>query len=721
MRLALTGNPNCGKTTLFNRLTGSDQYVGNWPGVTVEKKEGRLHAAPDVIVTDLPGIYSLQPGSPEEAVSIRFLKDERPDVILNIIDGTDPERHLYLTTQLLELGIPVVIAMNMADLMHRRGIEIDVPGLSGELGCPVVAITASDGTGVSGLIRQIQETSRDPAAVTRLRPLRFSGEKTADHTTDTLDTVHVDPDCSDGVIAQRYRHIDEILSRCVHVPAPGVSLSERLDAVLLNRWLAIPCFMFVMGMVYYVSISSLGDFLNGWTNETFFGTWIFPWVREILVEWNTVEWLNRLIVDGILGGVGAVLGFVPQMAILFFFLSFLEDCGYMARVAFMMDRIFRSFGLSGKSVIPMLISSGCGAPGIMASRTIENESQRRLTIMTVTMIPCGAKLPIIALLAGSLAGNAWWVAPAIYFIGISAVFLSCLILRNYAGLRDENTPFLMELPVYHLPRWRNLAIHVWQRCRAFIVKAGTVIFVACAIIWCLSHFGRTQTGGFGLVTEEQSLLAWLGGQVAWIFAPLGFDSWKAVAATVSGLVAKENIVGSLGVFCGVPEATDGDPALWPAVRELFPNTVAVLAFLAFNLFCAPCVAAIGVIRREMQSTRWTLIAATFQTLFAYGVGFLVYQYGRLLTGESFSTGTFVAVLLTVLVIGTIWRSCQLSRAENRTSVTYISPRGRKSSDSDRTESCFRCAKCAGCAGDGKTCEHKSTENGENMEKHTHEN
>ena len=663
MRIALAGNPNCGKTTLFNRLTGSHQSVGNWPGVTVEKKEGPLLTDSDVTVTDLPGIYSLQPDSPEEIVCLRFLNEERPDVIVNIVDGTNLERHLFLTTQLLELCIPMVVAINMTDLTRKRGLIIDKEILGELLGCPVIEITASEGAGVAELMRQSMLTLMNPKTFSRLKKVAFSSDKTENHEELVAQTSPSQSmDCHrDFTIAKRYQFIDHILNHCIQISKPKISISEKIDSIFLNRWLAIPCFIFIMGIIYYISVSSLGDFLNTWTAETLFGTWIFPFIRNILLHLSVTEWLDRLIVDGILGGVGAVLSFVPQMAILFFFLSFLEDCGYMARIAFMMDRIFSAFRLSGKSVIPMLISTGCGVPAIMATRTIENESQRRLTIITTTMIPCGAKLPMIALIAGSLSGNTWWIAPLTFFGGILAVALSCMLLGNFRAFRDDTTPFIMELPAYHLPRWRNLAIHVWMRCRAFIVKAGIIIFIACGIIWFLSNFGWDQSGNFGLITEERSILAQLGNSVAWFFSPLGFGHWKAAAATISGLLAKENIVGSLGIFSGMASVIEGVPTRWLSVRQLFPNTAAILAFLTFNLFCAPCVAAIGAIRHEMRSAKWTFFAIIYQTFFAYIIAFLVYQYGSMMSGDSYRVESFVAVGISIVFFALIWRSKHMQR------------------------------------------------------------
>ena len=624
IRIALAGNPNCGKTTMFNDLTGSSQYVGNWPGVTVEKKEGRLKGKKDVVITDLPGIYSLSPYTLEEVVSRNYLMNEHPDAIINLVDGTNLERNLYLTTQILELGIPVVLALNMIDLVKKNGDQIDIKRLGETLGCKVVETSALKGTG-----------SREAAA----EAISLASSRKA------------------AVPQHEFsKTVEEALA----------AIGAHLDGVIVtNRWLALPIFVAVMFVVYYVSVSSLGTIVTDFTNDTLFAEWIQPPVGEWLSSIGAADWLNGLIVDGIIGGVGAVLGFVPQMFILFFFLSILEDCGYMARVAFIMDRIFRKFGLSGKSFIPMLISSGCGVPGVMATKTIENENDRRMTIMTTTFIPCSAKLPIIALMVGSLMGGEfWWISPLFYFLGIAAVIISGIILKKTKMFAGDPAPFVMELPQYHLPAPKGVLIHMWERCKAFIIKAGTVIFVACGLIWFLSNFGWADGGAvFGLLDMEDpnvnqmdySILAYIGNFIAPIFAPLGFGNWQSTVASISGLVAKENVVGTFGVLFGLGDAGEADPGMWTAVGNMLPFAGARAAFLAFNLLCAPCFAAIGAIKREMASAKWTAFAIGYQCVLAYCVALMINQFGLLFTGAGFTVGTAFAFLVLIVMLFLLFR------------------------------------------------------------------
>ncbi|MVB09895.1 Fe(2+) transporter FeoB [Caprobacter fermentans] len=692
IKIALVGNPNCGKTTMFNDLTGSSQYVGNWPGVTVEKKEGRLRGHRDVTITDLPGIYSLSPYTLEEVVSRNYLINERPNAIINLVDGTNLERNLYLTTQIVELGIPVVLALNMIDLVRKSGDRIDTDKLGEALGCEVVETSALKGTGslqaaekaiklakekkdsipqrkfgeevehaleairelAAGAIKpelarwyEIKIFERDSKVMEALTlPQGIEGK---------LDSViaeveeKMDDDSESVITNERYESIAKLMKTCVHKKRVGMSTSDQIDRVVTNRWLALPIFAVVMFVVYYVSISSLGTIVTDWTNDTLFGGWIQPAVADWMTGVGAADWISGLVVDGVIGGVGAVLGFVPQMFILFFFLSILEDCGYMARVAFIMDRIFRKFGLSGKSFIPMLISSGCGVPGIMATKTIENEKDRRMTIMTTTSIPCGAKLPIIALIGGAMFPNIVWMAPAMYFMGVLAIVISGIMLKKTKLFAGDPAPFVMELPQYHIPAPKGVLIHMWERGKAFIVKAGTVIFVACGAIWFLSSFGFAN-GGFGMVDENASILAALGRVIAPVFAPLGFGNWQAAVATVSGLVAKENVVGTFGVLFGIGgDVAEDDPGLLSQIAVMFPYGSAALAFLVFNLLCAPCFAAIGAMKREMASSKWTWFALGYQTVFAYSIALMIHQFGGLIFGGvSFGGGTVAA--LTVLAV-----------------------------------------------------------------------
>lgn len=709
MKIALAGNPNCGKTTMFNDLTGSSQYVGNWPGVTVEKKEGRLRGRKDVVITDLPGIYSLSPYTLEEVVSRNYLMNDRPDAIINLVDGTNLERNLYLTTQVVELGIPVVIALNMIDLVKKNGDMIDTQKLGAALGCEIVETSALKGTGSlqaaqaaiamaqSGkktvpqheFSKKVEEAlsviSKAIAGTVSESQMRWYSIKLFERDEKVLESLSLSPnvkaeieaavaaaeaewdDDSESIITnERYEYIAKLMKNCVHKKKSGMTSSDKIDRVVTNRWLALPIFAAVMFLVYYISVSSLGTVVTDFTNDTLFGEWIQPAVGGWLDGVGAAGWLNGLIVDGIIGGVGAVLGFVPQMFILFFFLSILEDCGYMARVAFIMDRMFRKFGLSGKSFIPMLISSGCGVPGVMATKTIENEKDRRMTIMTTTFIPCGAKLPIIALIFGAMAGQdqAGWVAPLFYFLGIAAVIISGVILKKTKLFAGDPAPFVMELPQYHVPAPKSVLIHMWERCRAFIIKAGTVIFVACGIIWFLSNFGWADGGStFGLLDMEDtavnqmdfSMIAYIGNAAAWIFAPLGFGNWQATVASVTGLVAKENVVATFGVLFGLGDAGESDPGMWTAVANMLGTNFAMAAFLAFNLLCAPCFAAIGAIKREMASGKWTAFAIGYQCVFAYVIALMINQFGLLFAGGGFTVWTGIAFLLLIALLVLLFR------------------------------------------------------------------
>lgn len=698
IKIALVGNPNCGKTTMFNELTGSSQYVGNWPGVTVEKKEGKLKGHKDVVITDLPGVYSLSPYTLEEVITRDYLLKEKPDVIINLVDASNIERNLYLTTQVAEIGIPVVIAMNMMDVVKKRGDRIDMDKLSAALGCLIVPTSAIKGEGVHQAAHKALELA---AGRTKTRPrhsfspeverpleliaaevegtvpqelLRWYAIKLFERDEKVLGGYEMGPglksrieeiiaaceeqeeDDSESIVTnQRYLYISGLIKTAVIKKNGGMTTSDKIDCIVTNRFWALPIFAAVMWLVYFVSVSWLGAIATDWTNDTLFGETILPAVSGFLENAGAAEWLCSLIVNGIIGGVGAVLGFVPQMFILFFFLSILEDCGYMARVAFIMDRIFRKFGLSGKSFIPMLISSGCGVPGIMASRTIENEKDRKMTIMVTTFIPCGAKLPIIALIGGALFPGQSWVAPSMYFLGIAMVVVSGIILKKTRLFTGDPAPFVMELPQYHVPAAKGVLIHMWERGKAFIIKAGTVIFVAVGIIWFLSSFGFTD-GGFGMVSEESSLLAGLGSAVAPFFAPLGFGDWRMTVAAITGLVAKENVVATLGVLFGLGEVAEDDPALLAGVAGSM-TAVTGMSFMVFNLLCAPCFAAIGAIKREMGGWKWTLIAVGYQTALAYGMAFIIYQLGSVLfLGEAFGLGAAVAVVLALALIWLLVRS-----------------------------------------------------------------
>ncbi len=699
-KIALAGNPNSGKTTLFNALTGSNQFVGNWPGVTVEKKEGKLKGHSDVILMDLPGIYSLSPYTLEEVVARNYLIQERPDAILNIVDGTNLERNLYLTTQLLELGIPVVIAINMMDVVEKNGDKIDTGALSAALGCQSVEISALRGTGIrqaaelvvqaaaAGVAKQPQhrfdskvETTLQkieamlgeevPEAQKRFFAIKLfeRDEKIGDmleHVPDVEFLVQaledeLDDDAESIITNERYNYIGSIIGKCLKKGRrEGLSLSDKIDRVVTNRFLALPIFAAVMFVVYYVSVTTVGAFVTDWTNDVLFGEIIPPAIEGVLVAVGCAEWLQGLILDGIVAGVGAVLGFVPQMLVLFFFLAVLESCGYMARVAFIMDRIFRKFGLSGKSFIPMLIASGCGVPGVMASRTIENERDRRMTIMTTTFVPCGAKLPIIALIAGAFFGNAGWVAWSAYFVGVAAIICSGIILKKTGMFAGDPAPFVMELPAYHMPTVGNVLRSMWERAWSFIKKAGTIILLSTIVLWFLMSFGWVN-GHFGMLEPEQlndSLLAAIGGAIAWIFTPLGWtqggEGWKMAVAAITGLIAKENVVATFGMLYGFAEVAEDGVEVWGNLASVM-TPVAAYGFLVFNLLCAPCFAAMGAIRREMNSTKWFLFAIGYQCGLAYLVALMIYQFGTFLTGGGFGLGTVVALIALAVLLYFLFR------------------------------------------------------------------
>ena len=708
IKIALAGNPNCGKTTLFNALTGSNQYVGNWPGVTVEKKEGNLKKNSDITIVDLPGIYSLSPYTPEEIVARKFLVEERPDVILNIVDGTNIERNLYLTTQLSELGIPVVIAINMMDIVEKNGDKIDLEILSKKFGCKAVTISALKSTGIT----EAADIAIEQAKSGRTIPQhRFSGE--VEHAIAHIEeaTVHslpdeqqrwyaikvferdprvieklgihkdilahieediahveeeMDDDAESIITNERYEYIERVLRTCyTKKNRGGLTLSDKIDQVLTNRYLALPIFALIMFLVYYISVSTVGTWATDWANEGVFGEgWslfnkFIPGVPVIaenfLTSINCAPWLQSLIIDGIIGGVGSVLGFVPQILVLFTFLSFLEACGYMSRIAFVMDKIFRKFGLSGKSFIPILVGTGCSVPGIMASRTIENERDRRMTIITTSFIPCSAKLPVIAMISGALFGGAMWVAPSAYLMGIFAVVLSGLILKKTKIFEGDVSPFVMELPSYHMPTFSNILRTTWERGWSFIKKAGTIILLSSMVLWFLQNFGF-ENGSFGMIEDlNHSILATFGNVFAWIFSPLGFGNWQSAVASVTGLIAKENIVATFGVLLGSPEITESGEEIWAILRSEIFTPVSAYAFLAFNLLCAPCVAAMGAIRREMNSWKWTAFAIGYQCIFAYAIALIINQFGMLMTGSANIIGLVSAIVVLVGIIFLIAR------------------------------------------------------------------
>ena len=700
VKIALAGNPNCGKTTLFNALTGSNQFVGNWPGVTVEKKEGKLKGHKDVTIMDLPGIYSLSPYTLEEVVARNYLINERPDAIINIVDGTNIERNLYLSTQIMELGIPVVMAVNMMDLVEKAGDKIHTDKLSKLLGCEVVEISALKGTGIQkaaekaiSLAERKNEVtpvhefdSKVEDAITAVGTMlgmdipeaqkRFFAIKLLEKDDKIKEQMKSVPDVSaeiktledafdddtESIITnERYVYISSIIGKCVTKGQKGgMTVSDKIDRIVTNRWLALPIFAVVMFIVYYVSITTVGGFLTDWTNDVLFGDIIPPAIEKALVAVNCADWLQGLILDGIVAGVGAVLGFVPQMLVLFIFLAFLEGCGYMARVAFIMDRIFRKFGLSGKSFIPMLIGSGCGVPGIMASRTIESDRDRKMTIMTTTFVPCGAKLPIIALIAGAFFNNAGWVAWSAYFVGVAAIICSGIILKKTKMFSGEPAPFVMELPAYHMPTVGNVLRSMWERGWSFIKKAGTIILLSTIVLWFLMSFGWVD-GKFGMLEAEQlndSILASIGNVIAPIFAPLGWtkagEGWKMAVAAITGLIAKENVVATFGMLFGFAEVAENGSEIWGNLAQVM-TPIAAYGFLVFNLLCAPCFAAMGAIKREMNNAKWFWFAIGYQCGLAYIVSLCIYQFGTLFTGSGFGLWTVVAVVLLIAFLYMLFR------------------------------------------------------------------
>lgn len=696
IKIALAGNPNCGKTTLFNALTGSNQFVGNWPGVTVEKKEGKLKGHKDVIIMDLPGIYSLSPYTLEEVVARNYLIKERPDAILNIVDGTNIERNLYLSTQLMELGIPVIMAVNMMDIVSKNGDSIHIEKLSQKLGCKVVEISALKGTGIQKAAEMAVFVAGKKDAVVPVHKFAAEVESVLDSIEDKLgnevpedqkrffaikllekdDKIQgqmnqvpdvteeitriekeMDDDTESIITNERYVYISSIINDCFSRSSKEkLTISDKIDQVVTNRFLALPIFAVVMYLVYYVSVTTVGTWATDWANDGVFGEgWSLfgfevpgiPVVIEgALTAIGCADWLSGLILDGIVAGVGAVLGFVPQMLVLFIFLAFLEACGYMARVAFIMDRIFRKFGLSGKSFIPMLIGSGCGVPGIMASRTIENDRDRKMTIMTTTFIPCGAKLPIIALIAGALFNGAWWVAPSAYFVGVAAIICSGIILKKTQMFAGDPAPFVMELPAYHMPTVSNVLRSMWERGWSFIKKAGTIILLSSIIVWFTTYFGWVD-GSFRMLEDmelDHSILAAIGNAISWIFVPLGWGDWKSAVAAITGLVAKENVVGTFGILFGFAEVAEDGSEIWGTLAGSM-TAMAAYSFLVFNLLCAPCFAAMGAIKREMNNAKWFWFAVGYQTGLAYVVSLCVYQIGTWVTVGTFGVGTVVAFIL----------------------------------------------------------------------------
>ena len=686
LNVALAGNPNSGKTTLFNTLTGANQYVGNWPGVTVEKKEGLYKDDNNIQITDLPGIYSLSPYTLEEVVSREYLLNEKVDVILNIVDGSNLERNLYLTTQLLELAIPVVVAVNMLDVIEKRGDHINYEQLSKELGCPVVPISALKNKGIKELMNKVRSVAHHrcqakniyhqkindvlselkkllPSSIDTKKELFYSvklferDEKiiSAYQIQNNEEIIvrlenELDDDSESIITDVRYSYITHIIEECYRKGNhEKLTTSDKIDKIVTNRVLALPIFAFVMFIVYYVSVTTVGTFVTDWTNDVLFGEIIPPAIESFLTSIHCASWLQGLILDGIVAGVGAVLGFVPQMFVLFAFLAVLEDCGYMARIAFIMDRIFRKFGLSGKSFIPMLIGSGCGVPGIMASRTIESDRDRKMTIITTTFIPCGAKLPIIALIAGALFGGAAWVSPSCYFLGVAAIIISGIILKKTKLFVGDPAPFVMEMPEYHLPRIINVLRSMWERGWSFIKKAGTIILLSTIVIWFLQTFGF-ENGHFMMVEDmNHSLLAIIGKTFAWIFTPLGWGNWKGAVASITGLVAKENVVATFGQLYGFGEVAEDGAEIWGTLAASF-TTLSAYSFLAFNLLCAPCFAAIGAIKREMNNRKWTVFAISYQCIFAYVVALIIYQLGNLLMYGIFGFGTIIAIVCVGVMI-----------------------------------------------------------------------
>ena len=721
VKIALAGNPNSGKTTLFNALTGSNQFVGNWPGVTVEKKEGKWKEDKEVVIMDLPGIYSLSPYTLEEVVARNYLITERPDAILNIVDGTNLERNLYLTTQLLELGIPVVMAINMMDIVRKNGDEINTKKLAEKLGCEVVTISALKGDGIKDAASRAvkhagqkagQESVHEfaPEVENYLNEIegrlgyeipeeqkRFYAIKLFERDDKIKDAMKNAPDVEDIIARaekemdddaesiitnERYSFIGSIIGDCLKKnKTQELTTSDKIDRIVTNRWLALPIFAAVMWLVYYVSVTTVGSILTDWTNDTLFGEWIIPAAQSFFEGIGCADWLTGLIVDGVISGVGAVLGFVPQMLVLFIFLAFLESCGYMARIAFIMDRIFRKFGLSGKSFIPMLIGTGCGVPGVMASRTIENDRDRKMTVMTTTFIPCGAKLPIIALIAGALFDGASWVAPSAYFVGIAAIICSGIILKKTKMFAGDPAPFVMELPAYHMPTVGNVLRSMWERGWSFIKKAGTIITLSTIVVWFLLNFGWTDAG-FGMLNfdglegaameaaQAQCILAKIGNLIAWIFAPLGGGNWKMTVAAITGLVAKENVVGTFGQLFGFAEVAEDGQEIWGTLANSM-SQVAAYSFLVFNLLCAPCFAAMGAIKREMNNAKWFWFAIGYQCLLAYLVALCIFQFGTLFTGGGFGIGTVAAIVILIGFIYMLFRPYKESTSLKANAISSV--------------------------------------------------
>ena len=707
VKIALAGNPNCGKTTLFNALTGSNQFVGNWPGVTVEKKEGKLKGHKDVVLTDLPGIYSLSPYTLEEVVARNYILQEKPDAIINIVDGTNIERNLYLTTQILELGIPVIMAVNMMDIVEKNGDTIHIDKLKKKLGCEVVTISALKGTGITEAANKAVSIAQSHRKVTPVHEFcdkaeeiigavenkltgvvpeeqkRFFAIKLLERDDKIIEQMNTsvnvsaeikemedefDDDTESIITNERYVYISSIIGQCVtKARKDKLSTSDKIDRIVTNRWLALPIFAVVMFIVYYVSVTTVGAFVTDWTNDVLFGEIIPPAIESGLNAIGCAAWLQGLILDGIVAGVGAVLGFVPQMLVLFAFLAFLESCGYMARVAFIMDRIFRKFGLSGKSFIPMLIGSGCGVPGVMASRTIENDRDRKMTIMTTTFVPCGAKLPIIAMIAGAFFGNSGWVSTSCYFVGIAAIICSGIILKKTKMFAGDPAPFVMELPAYHWPTVSNILRSMWERGWSFIKKAGTIILLSTIILWFLMSFGW-EGGSFGMVEElNESILSKIGTAIAWIFAPLGWtkagEGWKMAVAAVTGLIAKENVVATFGMLYGFAEVAEDGAEIWGSLAAAM-TPIAAYGFLVFNLLCAPCFAAMGAIKREMNNTKWFLFAIGYQCGLAYLVSLCIYQIGTLVTGGGFGIWTVVAFAIIIGFLYLLFRPYKESGSLN---------------------------------------------------------
>ena len=721
VKIALAGNPNSGKTTLFNALTGSNQFVGNWPGVTVEKKEGKWKEDKEVVIMDLPGIYSLSPYTLEEVVARNYLITERPDAILNIVDGTNLERNLYLTTQLLELGIPVVMAINMMDIVRKNGDEINTKKLAEKLGCEVVTISALKGDGIKDAASRAvkhagqkagQESVHEfaPEVENYLNEIegrlgyeipeeqkRFYAIKLFERDDKIKDAMKNAPDVEDIITRaekemdddaesiitnERYSFIGSIIGDCLKKnKTQELTTSDKIDRIVTNRWLALPIFAAVMWLVYYVSVTTVGSILTDWTNDTLFGEWIIPAAQSFFEGIGCADWLTGLIVDGVISGVGAVLGFVPQMLVLFIFLAFLESCGYMARIAFIMDRIFRKFGLSGKSFIPMLIGTGCGVPGVMASRTIENDRDRKMTVMTTTFIPCGAKLPIIALIAGALFDGASWVAPSAYFVGIAAIICSGIILKKTKMFAGDPAPFVMELPAYHMPTVGNVLRSMWERGWSFIKKAGTIITLSTIVVWFLLNFGWTDAG-FGMLNfdglegaameaaQAECILAKIGNLISWIFTPLGWGDWKMTVAAITGLVAKENVVGTFGQLFGFAEVAEDGQEIWGTLANSM-SQIAAYSFLVFNLLCAPCFAAMGAIKREMNNAKWFWFAIGYQCLLAYLVSLCIFQFGTLFTGGGFGIGTVVAIVILIGFLYMLFRPYKESTSLKANTVSSV--------------------------------------------------